>query len=113
MAVATPCVSTVIEDDVVTEEPVVSAPDVAVEGAKVTSQKAFGDVTAVYIKGEGKVPDVIWTSEEVDADTMAEIIDAFGADEDAKILCDFGTHKIEYQHNKNKTKTVTYTFEEV
>ena len=96
------------------EEPVVSAPDVAVEGADITSKTVVNGVTAVYIKGEGKVPDVIWTSsKEVDADIIADLIKEFGADEDAKILSDFGTHKIEYQHNKNKTKTVKYTFEEV
>ena len=56
---------------------------------------------------------MIWTSVEVDADTLAVIAAEFEADDDAKIVSGFGAIDIEYQHNKNKTKTVTYTFEEI
>ena len=102
-----------------TEEPTVEVPEdtteeptlnIAVSGAEVASWTIEGDVTAVYIAANGKVPAVIWTSKEADTSTMAAIIDALSADDDAKIVTGLGSHKIEYQHNKNKTKTVTYTF---
>ena len=68
-------------------------------------------ITAVYVAANGKVPAVIWTSEEVtDEAVMAAIIEALGADEDAKVVFGFGAHSIQYQQNKKKTKTVTYTF---
>ena len=55
---------------------------------------------------------MIWTSAEVDKDTLSAIAAEFDADDDAKVVSGFGAHDIEYQHNKNKTKTVTYTFEQ-
>lgn len=85
--------------------------NVAVDGAEVASWLITDEgVTVVYIAAEGKVPAVIWTSKEVNGD-MADIINELGADTDAEIISGEGSHKIEYQHNKNKKKTVTYTFE--
>ena len=80
------------------------------KGAKIADWKVQNGVTAIYIAADGKVPAVLWTSEEVDA---ADFIEAFEADEDVKVVSGTGKQKIEYQHNKNKTKTVTYTFEEI
>ena len=88
------------------------APGVAVKGAEEAARTSVGSVTAVYIAAEGKVPAVIWTSAEVDKDTLSAIAAEFDADDDAKVVSGFGAHDIEYQHNKNKTKTVTYTFEQ-
>ena len=85
--------------------------DVDVEGGKVTSWLVTDDgVTAIYIEGKGKEPSVVWTSEKVKKVELSDIMEELNADSDAKVICDYGTHKIEYQHNKNKTKTVTYTF---
>ena len=94
-----------------TTEPVLN---VTVDGADIASWTITEDgVTAVYIAANGKVPAVIWTSEEVGEATMAVVTEELGADADAKIVSGFASHKIEYQHNKNKTKTVTYTFEAI
>ena len=90
------------------EEPTLN---VAVTGAEITSWTIEGDVTAIYIAANGKVPAVIWTSKEVGTEDMATIRNALGADADAKTVFGSGTHTIEYKHNKNKTKTVSYTFE--
>ena len=81
-----------------------------VDGAKIADWMIEDGVTAIYIKASGKIPAIIWTSEEVDAD---DFIEAFGVDDEAIIISGLGKKKIEYQHNKNKTKTVTYTFTEV
>lgn len=97
-------------EETVPEEPAAEL-NVTVKGAEVASWIAEGDVTAVYIAASGKVPAVIWTSEEVDAETMAAFIEALDAEEDATVLVGYGAHEIQYQHNKNKVKTVTYTFE--
>ena len=71
----------------------------------------IGDVTAIYIAENGKVPAVLWLSADVDA---SPFLDGFGVNVDEKyIISGFGSHEIEYQHNKNKTKTVTYTFENI
>ena len=79
------------------------------KGGKVKSWTVVGDVTAIYIAANGKVPAVIWLSAEVDEATLETIIEALDADPNAEIVIGFGEHKIEYQQNKNKTKTVTYT----
>jgi hypothetical protein len=76
----------------------------------VAANTTAGSVAAVYIAAKGKVPAVVWTSEEVDDDTLAAIAAELGAPSDAKVVSGFGKIDIEYQHNKNKTKTVTYTF---
>jgi hypothetical protein len=103
-----PTVNTPVDNPETTPEPTLN---VSVGGAEITSWTIEGDVTAIYIAANGKVPAVIWTSEEVSAEDMATIINALGADADAKTVSGVGDHAIEYQHNKNKTKTVTYTFE--
>ena len=91
------------------EEPVLN---VTVKGGKIASWTVTDEgVTAIYIAAKGKEPAVIWTSEEVDEDAMAAIIEELGADADAVVLFGLGKHEVVYQHNKNKTKTVTYTFE--
>ena len=80
-----------------------------VSGAKKAAEVTAADgTTAVYIMADGKVPAVIWTSEEVD--DLGAVIEALGVEGDAKYVYGFGKQKIEYQHNSNKTKTVTYTF---
>ncbi len=102
-----------------TKEPTVEIPEdtaeeptlnYTVKGAEVASWTIKDDVTAIYIAANGKVPAVIWTSKEVDDETMAVIIKDLNADNSAKTVSGTGSHKIEYQQNKNKTKTVTYTF---
>ena len=102
------------ETPTVPETPSVSEPvlNVDVKGAEIASWTVADGVTAVYIAANGKVPAVIWTSEEVDAAALSEITEELGA-EDAKYVFGFGDQKIEYKQNKNKTKTVTYTFEEI
>ena len=101
-------------DEPVVEVPVVEEPvlNVTVKGGKIASWTVTDEgVTAIYIAAKGKEPAVIWTSEEVDEDAMAAIIEELGADADAVVLFGLGKHEVVYQHNKNKTKTVTYTFE--
>ena len=94
-------------------EPEATEPEinVTVKGAEEAARKVIDGVVVIYIKAEGKIPPVIWSSEELDDETIADLIDEFDAGSDVKVLSGAGEHKIEYQHNKNKTKTVTYTFE--
>ena len=82
-----------------------------VKGAEAAAQVVVGDVAAIYIEAEGKVPAVVWTSEDVDSALLAQIIEELCADPEAVAVSGYGDQKITYQHNKNKTKTVTYTFE--
>ena len=83
---------------------------VKVEGGKVKTWTVINGVTGIYIEANGKIPAVIWTSEEVSAEVRDAFIAELGADPEAKVLNGFGEHKVEYQQNKNKTKTVTFTF---
>ena len=83
---------------------------VKVEGGKVTNWTVIDGVTGIYIEANGKIPAVIWTSVKVDDAALAAFIEALGADADAEVIYDFGSHDITYNHNKNKTKTVTFTF---
>ena len=102
-------------------EPEVTEPEVtesetlkySVDGADIAEWIVIDAITAIYIEKDGKVPAVIWTSDEVDDTMYEEIIAEFDADDDAKRIFGIGDLKIEYQHNKNKIKVVTYTFTEI
>ena len=106
-----PIVEEPVVDESTVEEPTV--PVYGVEGADIAGYAVINDITAIYIEKDGKVPAVIWVSEEVDSETAAEIIDELGADSDITFITGLGDVEIEYQHNKKKTKTVTYTFFEI
>ena len=72
-----PVVDEPVIDEPVVDEPVVKEPvlNVTVKGGKIASWTVTDEgVTAVYIAAKGKEPAVIWTSEDVDADTLASII---------------------------------------
>ena len=83
---------------------------VKVEGGKVKNWTVIDGVTGIYIEANGKIPAVIWTSVKVDDAALAAFVEALGADPEAEVIYDFGSHDITYNHNKNKTKTVTFTF---
>lgn len=106
------------ETETVAEEPVIEETPVeepsfgyAVKGAEAASCAVVGEISAIYVAEKGKVPAVIWTSEEVE--DLTEIKAELGVEGDAEYVFEIGDHDIEYQHNKNKTKTVTYTFEAI
>ena len=96
----------------VVEEPAVKTLNYEVKGAKITSWTVVDGITAIYIKGSGKVPSVLWTSEKAEDMTLINILVELDL---LNNLPEYqfdtvGDHTFHYQQNKNKTVTVTYTF---
>ena len=51
-----------------------------------------GNTTLGYIKADGKIPPVIWSSEELDDETVADLIDEFDAGSDVRVIYGAGEH---------------------
>ena len=117
-----PVVDEPVVDEPVVDEPVVNTPVVEepavktlnyeVKGAKITSWTVVDGITAIYIKGSGKVPSVLWTSEKAEGMTLINILVELDL---LNNLPEYqfdtvGAHTFHYEQNKKKTVSVTYTF---
>ena len=105
--------------DAITQDPVVDSDSVAdvpvtfpytVVGIEDVVTAEIDGIYVIYIPENGKIPAIVWTSEDADIDAIkAEL----GVDGYVEELTGLGSQDVTYKQNKNKNKTVTFTFEAV